>query len=90
MKCLAYFWHVADFHLDLNYTNSGERLEKRDYFLGDYDYETCWGSSNPGKFGNYQCDAPQALLDEVSSFISSLTANLTGENGAKPFILWTG
>nr|XP_027214042.1 acid sphingomyelinase-like phosphodiesterase 3b [Penaeus vannamei] len=80
---LGTFWHVSDFHLDVNYT------------AGDGDKtKMCWkktgptgGSgpdpSQPGTFGDYECDAPLALVESAVDAMKSLHPD-------PDFILWTG
>lgn len=69
------FWHVTDFHYDLNYTISGNP-EKM-----------CWktpgASGSVGEFGDYSCDAPMSLLT------SAVDAMIKFDR-SPDFILWTG
>lgn len=69
------FWHVTDFHYDLNYTRNGDPNDM------------CWGKSDAtgdvGEFGNYSCDAPLSLLSSAVDAMVKFKAN-------PDFILWTG
>ena len=85
----AYFWHVSDFHLDTNYTtSSGDdvTLSSREYYIGDYEYDLCWAgqSGDIGRFGNYDCDAPIALISSAVEFMSGY------DEVQAQFVLWTG
>ena len=45
---LGYFWHITDFHLDTNFSSNdnGKQLnDQREYFIGDYAYDVCWGKA---------------------------------------------
>lgn len=75
---LGTFWHVSDFHLDVNYT------------AGDGDItKMCWkktGGSNeaqPGRFGDYECDAPLDLVESAVDAMRRIHPN-------PDFIMWTG
>ena len=62
---VGYFWHVSDFHLDPRYgSNLTEDRSLRDIFLGDYD-EGCW-TERRNPLGDYNCDSPLALVQELS------------------------
>ena len=62
---VGYFWHVSDFHLDPRYgSNITEDRSLRDIFLGDYD-EGCW-TERRNPLGDYNCDSPLALVQELS------------------------
>ncbi|XP_045581283.2 acid sphingomyelinase-like phosphodiesterase 3b isoform X1 [Procambarus clarkii] len=76
------FWQVTDFHYDVNYTTTGSSSNmcwdkaKVDLGLGA-------DGSLPGKFGDYECDAP---LELVKSAINAMV-----ERQPRPdFVLWTG
>ena len=50
MTCLfilGYFWHITDFHLDTNFSSNdnGKLNDQREYFIGDYAYDVCWGKA---------------------------------------------
>ena len=48
MPFLGYFWHITDFHLDTNFSSNdnGKQLnDQREYFIGDYAYDVCWGKA---------------------------------------------
>ena len=44
---LGYFWHITDFHLDTNFSSNvnGKLNDQREYFIGDYAYDVCWGKA---------------------------------------------
>ena len=44
---LGYFWHITDFHLDTNFSSNGNGKlnDQREYFIGDYAYDVCWGKA---------------------------------------------
>ncbi|XP_063861452.1 acid sphingomyelinase-like phosphodiesterase 3b isoform X2 [Scylla paramamosain] len=69
------FWHVTDFHYDLNYTTSGDPKKM------------CWDtrdvSRSVGEFGDYSCDAPFSLLTSAVNAMKRFKSN-------PDFILWTG
>ncbi|KAG0711140.1 Acid sphingomyelinase-like phosphodiesterase 3b [Chionoecetes opilio] len=69
------FWHVTDFHHDLNYSTSGDPKTM------------CWGTSGAsgdlGAFGDYACDAPLSLLTSAVDAMVKFESN-------PDFILWTG
>ena len=84
----AHFWHVADFHLDKNFTSSSNKnKENRDYFLGSYRYDICWEDGGAGEFGDFDCDAPVRLIQTAVDFIRDFEP----EDGNEiKFVLWTG
>ena len=47
----GYFWHITDFHLDTNFSSNdnGKQFDTRQYFIGDYAYDVCWGGKAQGK-----------------------------------------
>ena len=48
LPILGYFWHITDFHLDTNFSSNdnGKQLnDQREYFIGDYAYDVCWGKA---------------------------------------------
>ena len=85
---VGYFWHVTDFHMDVNYTTEVSNKNK-DYFLGPYKYEICWDNrdNSNGKFGDYNCDASEILVDSAIDFIKTHSESL---NGKVKFMIWTG
>ncbi|XP_063585679.1 acid sphingomyelinase-like phosphodiesterase 3b isoform X2 [Penaeus indicus] len=75
---LGTFWHVSDFHLDVNYT------------AGDGDVtKMCWKKAGgytgaqPGIFGDYACDAPLKLVESAVDAMKRIHPN-------PDFIMWTG
>ena len=83
---IGHFWHVTDFHLDSNYsTGSVSKIKSRDYFLGDYAYDICWGKAE-GKYGDFNCDASKELVQSAASFIKEKSQDLQDVQ----FIIWTG
>ena len=44
---VGYFWHITDFHLDTNFSSNdhGKLNDQREYFIGDYAYDVCWGKA---------------------------------------------
>ncbi|XP_059090918.1 acid sphingomyelinase-like phosphodiesterase 3b isoform X2 [Tigriopus californicus] len=92
---IGYFWHVSDLHLDVNFTiqdpnvllNVPHSENNRDYYLGEYDYETCWEKGGSGKYGDYNCDSSLELVKSAMNFIKAHSDTLG--NDVK-FILWTG
>jgi len=85
---IGYFWHITDFHLDTNFSSNdnGKQLnDQRDYFIGDYAYDVCWGKAQ-GKFGDYNCDSSEELVKSATQFIKQYSEGLSNV----PFILWTG
>ena len=86
---LAYFWHVTDFHLDVNFTAAPDSIyEANDYFIGNYSYETCWGNAS-GIFGDYNCDASENLVISAIDFIKTHSENVLNPEDVS-FVLWTG
>ena len=86
---LAYFWHVTDFHLDVNFTVAPDLIyETNDYFIGNYSYETCWGNAS-GIFGDYNCDASENLVISAIDFIKTHSENVLNPEDVS-FVLWTG
>ena len=91
----GYFWHVTDFHLDTNYSTTGakgqilrdEESLGREYFLGDYKYDTCWGRAQ-GQFGDYNCDSPMKLIKSAVNFVKNHSETIT--DGDVKFVIWTG
>lgn len=76
------FWHVSDFHLDPNYTVTGvtdnmcwDRERVRRQSRGE--------ARAPGEFGDYECDAPLALVKSAVAAMANFQPN-------PDFILWTG
>ena len=47
LNFLGYFWHITDFHLDTNFSSNdnGKLNDQREYFIGDYAYDVCWGKA---------------------------------------------
>ncbi|XP_068121562.1 acid sphingomyelinase-like phosphodiesterase 3b [Hyperolius riggenbachi] len=72
----GYFWHLTDLHLDPNYTVTSDP-GKVCPSAGDQLV------TDPGKWGNYLCDSPGAL---INSSIYAMKAILPDPD----FILWTG
>ena len=86
---LAYFWHVTDFHLDVNFTVAPDSIyEANDYFIGNYSYETCWGNAS-GIFGDYNCDASENLVISAIDFVKTHSENVLNPEDVS-FVLWTG
>ena len=75
---------MTDFHLDLNFSTTAENSE-RNYFLGDYPYEICWGNAT-GEFGDYRCDSSEKLVQSAADFIRNHSKDI----GNVDFIIWTG
>ncbi|MPC31100.1 Acid sphingomyelinase-like phosphodiesterase 3b [Portunus trituberculatus] len=69
------FWHVTDFHYDLNYTTSGDPKRMC--------WDTRFSSGSVGEFGDYDCDAPFPLLTSAVDAMKKF-------DGEPDFILWTG
>uniref|UniRef100_A0A1B0CM43 Putative acid sphingomyelinase-like phosphodiesterase 3b n=1 Tax=Lutzomyia longipalpis TaxID=7200 RepID=A0A1B0CM43_LUTLO len=75
-----YFWHITDLHFDPAYSTKGDVLR------------SCWYSEHhqsssrsvPGRFGDYSCDSPWALLESATQAMRSRQ----GDN--VEFVLWTG
>ena len=83
---IGYFWHVTDFHLDKNYSMTvKQKSSGKEYFLGDYAYEICWGKAG-GKYGDYNCDASEELVKSAVDFVKAKSESLQNVS----FILWTG
>ena len=71
------FWQITDIHYDANYTVSGIVKEMC------HNATSNRSAKKPGKFGNYLCDSPYALM------VSAITSMRNFK--AKPdFVLWTG
>ncbi|KAG8182725.1 hypothetical protein JTE90_026176 [Oedothorax gibbosus] len=78
IKCVqhGYFWHVSDFHVDQNYSRTGNP------------HKLCHSEngksfSDNGLYGNFLCDSPQKLINVTVSSMKRIQP--------KPdFILWTG
>ncbi|XP_042885095.1 acid sphingomyelinase-like phosphodiesterase 3b isoform X2 [Penaeus japonicus] len=78
---LGTFWHVSDFHLDVNYTADGDITNM------------CWkktsqaaeggSATKPGAFGSYECDAPFKLVKSAVDAMKRIHPN-------PDFIMWTG
>lgn len=91
---IGYFWHISDLHLDVNFTvqneiinNIPQPIKNRDYYLGEYDYETCWEKGGSGKFGDYNCDSSLELVKSAMNFVKTHSGKLGSD---VKFILWTG
>lgn len=74
------FWHVTDFHLDVNYTTEGDTASM------------CWKNKSParnnrngrpGVYGDYLCDAPIQLVLSAVDAMRKIHSN-------PDFIMWTG
>ncbi|XP_047472871.1 acid sphingomyelinase-like phosphodiesterase 3b [Penaeus chinensis] len=75
---LGTFWHVSDFHLDVNYTAGDGDVTKMCWKkAGGYD------GAQPGTFGDYECDAPLALVESAVDAMERIHPN-------PDFIMWTG
>lgn len=59
--------------------------ESHFYRGGKYDYFQCWIMGG-GKFGDYNCDSNEALIDSVLDFMNETSQGL----GCNPFVIWTG
>lgn len=70
------FWHVTDFHWDVNYTRVGGDAANMCWRNSDIEPE-----SDIGKYGNYACDSPWTLVDSCLNFMNQTTPD---------FIIWTG
>ncbi|CAG5119836.1 unnamed protein product [Candidula unifasciata] len=66
---VGYFWHVTDLHYDHTYWTS--RLSCLEPV------------PKPGKYGDYWCDSPWALVQDSIASMANITADVD-------FILWTG
>lgn len=69
------FWHVTDFHYDLNYTTSGD--------INSMCWDTDDDSGDAGEYGDYLCDAPMSLITSAVDAMVKFESN-------PDFILWTG
>ncbi|XP_068085178.1 cyclic GMP-AMP phosphodiesterase SMPDL3A [Anabrus simplex] len=76
----CYFWHITDIHYDDLYVKGGDTMR------GCRATESgLSGASKPaGRFGDFNCDSPLALVDSAASAMRSKH----GEN--IEFVLWTG
>ncbi|XP_063810634.1 acid sphingomyelinase-like phosphodiesterase 3b isoform X1 [Pseudophryne corroboree] len=72
----GYFWHLTDLHLDPNYTVTSDP-GKVCPSAGDQPV------TNAGKWGNYLCDSPGALINSSIYAMKSILPD-------PDFILWTG
>uniref|UniRef100_T1ITT5 Uncharacterized protein n=1 Tax=Strigamia maritima TaxID=126957 RepID=T1ITT5_STRMM len=73
-----FFWHVTDFHLDVNYSTNGNPTKM------------CWRTNTINdmelsKYGNYKCDSPYTLVQESVKAMQRFSDKLEPD-----FILWTG
>ncbi len=71
------FFHVTDFHLDSNYSEHG------DLQLWCHAFPNGTEGPEIGKFGNYTCDAPLALIKATTQGMRQILPN-------PDFIIWTG
>ncbi|XP_075215109.1 acid sphingomyelinase-like phosphodiesterase 3b [Lycorma delicatula] len=77
---IGYFWHITDIHYDYHYSAKGDVRKN------------CWktekeslGTSRPnGRFGDYSCDSPWALVESAARAMKAKH----GDN--IEFVLWTG
>lgn len=67
--------------------NIPQPIKNRDYYLGEYDYETCWEKGGSGKFGDYNCDSSLELVKSAMNFVKTHSGKLGSD---VKFILWTG
>lgn len=70
------FWHVTDFHWDLNYTHRGGDAKNMCWDANDIN-----STNEVGVFGNYACDSPWTLVQSCLTFMNRTTPD---------FIIWTG
>ena len=76
---------MTDFHLDSNYSQTTNfNVDSKDYFIGNYSYETCWGNAS-GPYGDYNCDSPIQLMESAIQFIGEYSENIDVS-----FVVWTG
>ncbi|KAG5317822.1 ASM3B phosphodiesterase, partial [Pseudoatta argentina] len=81
----GYFWHITDIHYDPKYAVQGNTPNTK-----------CWNMRNivdggrmrldrklAGKFGDYSCDSPWALIESAARAMRS-------KHGDIEFVLWTG
>ncbi|XP_041049797.1 acid sphingomyelinase-like phosphodiesterase 3b isoform X2 [Carcharodon carcharias] len=75
LSSTGYFWHITDMHWD------------PDYQVTDNPLAVCPSASdpvkNPGKWGNYLCDSPWALINSSIYAMKDIFPNPN-------FIIWTG
>ncbi|XP_069705209.1 cyclic GMP-AMP phosphodiesterase SMPDL3A [Periplaneta americana] len=79
---IGYFWHITDIHYDVHYSTAGDtrkQCRRTDNKIG--------GLVNrrpAGRFGDYNCDSPWALVESAAKAMKSKH----GDN--IEFVLWTG
>ncbi|XP_002733390.1 acid sphingomyelinase-like phosphodiesterase 3b [Saccoglossus kowalevskii] len=76
MEDVGYFWHVADFHYDYQYSMRGDPT----YYCHYWNETT---AKDLGYYGDYECDSPMSL---VVSAVQAMKANKPDVD----FIVWTG
>ena len=54
---------------------------------GPYDVTKCWIEGG-GPFGDYNCDAPRALIESAIKFVQEETTRLALPSNT--FVIWTG
>ncbi|XP_050462261.1 acid sphingomyelinase-like phosphodiesterase 3a [Cataglyphis hispanica] len=82
---IGYFWHITDIHYDPKYSTQGNAASM------------CWNTRNSldagrirldrklaGKFGDYNCDSPWALIESAARAMKSMHSE------GMEFVLWTG
>ncbi|KAL6435415.1 hypothetical protein ACFW04_005418 [Cataglyphis niger] len=82
---IGYFWHITDIHYDPKYSTQGNAASM------------CWNTRNnldggrirldrklAGKFGDYNCDSPWALIESAARAMKSMHSE------GMEFVLWTG
>ncbi|XP_011644642.1 acid sphingomyelinase-like phosphodiesterase 3a [Pogonomyrmex barbatus] len=80
---IGYFWHITDIHYDPTYATQGNAATCSNMRNSDGGWMRL-DKRLMGKFGNYSCDSPWALVE------SAARAMRSKHSEGIEFVLWTG